>query len=88
MKKIFKRFFDKNKEDNILIYVNDLAYLCNDLNIKEDKDGKYIDVIANYNCYYKAWKFKKEKVYVDYCKVRYMDHNILKLYDNFIKRSI
>lgn len=88
MKNPFKKLFSKHKEDNILIYVSSLAYLCNDLTIREDKYGqKYIKIIASYDYDFKHWRFHKQKVCVDYCIVKHMKNNILTVYKSFLREK-
>ena len=93
MKKLLKKFF--NKEDGILFYVGDIKnnspYMCESLDIKEDKDGwKYIQAYAYYNFWTKRWVSKKVKVYflrIDNNKlvgpepIYYMENNLLKKLD-------
>ena len=79
MKKLIEKLFDKGEP--ILVYLNDLPFLVDSLEIKEDKFGKYLIAMGEYSIFSKRWLFRKKKtykVYVDGYKIRYMEHNLLK----------
>ena len=84
MKNPFKKLFSKHKEEPILVYTNNEPWLCDSLELTKDKDGIiYLTVIAGYDLSTKKWIFftKHPKIEINDCKVRYMDHNILKTLD-------
>ena len=79
MKNILKKLF--SKEEPILVYVDNEPWLCDSLELTKDKEGIiYITAIAGYDTSNKKWIFytKHPKIRINGCKVRYMDHNLLK----------